>query len=252
MIPRWPAPPRRRTAQPTGRVVGAVTVIALAAVLAQAALTAHANTPPASPSGARLAAEPARHDLTRDTEADIKADTKAEAIWLDADTVAWNGVKSAASTQLLYARDGDLSDARTLRLRGAELTEAQKAKFPHLKNVRRLRRRPARPRPGPRGAARPARRHPARRRRRRAWRRPACRSPACSTTSTAHAPRRRSSARSSARRTPHASPSGRPPRRTSHWSSTADTVPMRRDDAHRRLVAYRRPKSGRQALPRTS
>lgn len=63
MIPRWPAPPKRRTAR-TGRVA-AVTVTALAAVLVQAALAAHANTPPAPPSGARLAAEPARHDLTR-------------------------------------------------------------------------------------------------------------------------------------------------------------------------------------------
>ncbi|MER5222699.1 pullulanase-type alpha-1,6-glucosidase [Streptomyces flaveus] len=58
--------------------------------------------------------------------------TKAEAVWLDGDTVAWNGVKSAASTQLLYSRDGDLSDAHMLRLRGSELTEAQKEKFPHL------------------------------------------------------------------------------------------------------------------------
>ncbi|MFC4468330.1 pullulanase-type alpha-1,6-glucosidase [Streptomyces xiangluensis] len=58
--------------------------------------------------------------------------TKAEAVWLDAGTIAWNGVRSAASTQLLYSRDGDLSDARMLRLRGSELTEAQKEKFPHL------------------------------------------------------------------------------------------------------------------------
>ncbi|MGI5198671.1 pullulanase-type alpha-1,6-glucosidase [Streptomyces sp. CA-288835] len=137
MIPRWqPASPQRRTAR-TSRVA-AVTVTALAAVLVQAALAAHANTPPppAPPSGARPAAEPARHDLTRDTEADPKADTKAapkaEAVWLDANTVAWNGAKSAASTQLLYAHDGDLSDARRLRLRGSELTEAQKEEFPHL------------------------------------------------------------------------------------------------------------------------
>ncbi|WP_415950726.1 pullulanase-type alpha-1,6-glucosidase [Streptomyces sp. KLOTTS4A1] len=58
--------------------------------------------------------------------------TKAEAIWLDQDTVAWNGVKSAVSTQLLYARNGDLDRARWLRLSKTSLTDAQKQKFPHL------------------------------------------------------------------------------------------------------------------------
>ncbi|WP_245769325.1 pullulanase-type alpha-1,6-glucosidase [Streptomyces indicus] len=58
--------------------------------------------------------------------------TKAEAVWLDADTVAWNGAKSAVSTQLLYARDGNLDEARWLRLAKTSLTEAQKKKFPHL------------------------------------------------------------------------------------------------------------------------
>ncbi|MER6676930.1 pullulanase-type alpha-1,6-glucosidase [Streptomyces sp. NPDC000983] len=63
MIPRWPAPPRRRTAQ-AGRVA-AVTVTALAAALVQP-LAARAATPPAPPSDARLAAEPARHESTRE------------------------------------------------------------------------------------------------------------------------------------------------------------------------------------------
>ncbi|GAA3805239.1 pullulanase-type alpha-1,6-glucosidase [Streptomyces phyllanthi] len=63
MIPRWPAPPRRRTAH-AGRVA-AVTVTALAAALVQP-LAARADTPPAPPSEAKLAAEPARHDLTRE------------------------------------------------------------------------------------------------------------------------------------------------------------------------------------------
>ncbi|GAA0905150.1 pullulanase-type alpha-1,6-glucosidase [Streptomyces thermoalcalitolerans] len=63
MIPRWPAPSRRRT--PSGRGVAALTAAALAAVLAPP-LTARAATPPAPPSNARLAAEPARHDLTRE------------------------------------------------------------------------------------------------------------------------------------------------------------------------------------------
>ncbi|MER7401093.1 pullulanase-type alpha-1,6-glucosidase [Streptomyces sp. NPDC000070] len=63
MIPRWPAPPRRRTAH-AGRVV-AVTVTALVAALVQP-LAARADTPPPPPSDAKLAAEPARHDATRE------------------------------------------------------------------------------------------------------------------------------------------------------------------------------------------
>ncbi len=58
--------------------------------------------------------------------------TKAEAVWIDRSTVVWNGAKSPASAQLLYAADGDLDEARWLRLAEAELTAAQKAKFPHL------------------------------------------------------------------------------------------------------------------------
>ncbi|MFF6801730.1 pullulanase-type alpha-1,6-glucosidase [Streptomyces sp. NPDC012616] len=63
MIPRWPAPRTRRTAH-AGRVA-AVTVAALAAALVQP-LAARADSPPAPPSDARLAAEPARHDDTRE------------------------------------------------------------------------------------------------------------------------------------------------------------------------------------------
>ncbi|MEU1082065.1 pullulanase-type alpha-1,6-glucosidase [Streptomyces sp. NPDC005908] len=63
MIPRWPAPPGRRTAR--GRRVAAVTVAALAAALVQP-VAARAATPPAPPSDAKLAAAPARHDLTRE------------------------------------------------------------------------------------------------------------------------------------------------------------------------------------------
>lgn len=62
MIPRWTAP-RRRTAQ-AGRVA-AVTVTALVAALVQP-LAARADTPPPPPSDAKLAAEPARHDATRE------------------------------------------------------------------------------------------------------------------------------------------------------------------------------------------
>ncbi|MFJ3668272.1 pullulanase-type alpha-1,6-glucosidase [Streptomyces sp. NPDC090106] len=63
MIPRWPVPSRRRTAY-AGRVA-AVTVTALAAALVQP-LAARAQTPPAPPSDAKLASEPARHDSTRE------------------------------------------------------------------------------------------------------------------------------------------------------------------------------------------
>ncbi len=66
VIPRWPVPSRRRTAH-AGRVaaVSAVTATALTAALVQP-LAARAATPPAPPSDAKLAAEPARHDLTRE------------------------------------------------------------------------------------------------------------------------------------------------------------------------------------------
>ncbi|WP_299530796.1 pullulanase-type alpha-1,6-glucosidase [uncultured Streptomyces sp.] len=67
--------------------------------------------------------------------------SKAEAQWIDADTVVWK-VKATAATsqQLVYAEnggitvtDGALSDeGRWLRLRSAALTDAQKAKYPHL------------------------------------------------------------------------------------------------------------------------
>ncbi|KOV50469.1 sulfonate ABC transporter ATP-binding protein [Streptomyces sp. AS58] len=63
VIPRWPAPRRRRTAH-AGRIA-AVTVAALAATLLQPP-AARADSPPPPPSDARLAAEPARHDLTRE------------------------------------------------------------------------------------------------------------------------------------------------------------------------------------------
>ncbi|GHI51965.1 hypothetical protein Srubr_18110 [Streptomyces rubradiris] len=65
--------------------------------------------------------------------------TTAEAVWIDRDTVAWNGVAGAASTQLLYSLDGSLTvrdgtlssdDERWIRLGKTALTDAQKAKFP--------------------------------------------------------------------------------------------------------------------------
>ncbi len=63
MIPRWPAPPRRRTAAVPR--VAALTVAALAATLLQP-LAARAATAPPPPSDAQLAKTAARHDLTRE------------------------------------------------------------------------------------------------------------------------------------------------------------------------------------------
>ncbi|MFD8717019.1 pullulanase-type alpha-1,6-glucosidase [Streptomyces sp. NPDC059629] len=69
--------------------------------------------------------------------------TTSKAIWIDRNTVAWDGVDGAASTQLLYSHDGSIAvkdgaltsdDERWLRLTKTTLTDAQKAKFPHLKD----------------------------------------------------------------------------------------------------------------------
>uniref|UniRef100_UPI00117DED5C pullulanase-type alpha-1,6-glucosidase n=2 Tax=Streptomyces sp. NRRL B-24085 TaxID=1709476 RepID=UPI00117DED5C len=69
--------------------------------------------------------------------------TTSKAVWIDRDTVAWNGSEAAASTQLLYSRDGSIAvdggaltsdDERWLRLARTTLTDAQKARFPHLKD----------------------------------------------------------------------------------------------------------------------
>ncbi|MFI0978574.1 pullulanase-type alpha-1,6-glucosidase [Streptomyces sp. NPDC021093] len=68
---------------------------------------------------------------------------KAEAQWIDRDTVVWKaGVTGAVSQQLVYARDGGIKvvdgalndEGRWLRLTPAALSDAQKAKYPHLKN----------------------------------------------------------------------------------------------------------------------
>ncbi|GAA4086951.1 pullulanase-type alpha-1,6-glucosidase [Streptomyces shaanxiensis] len=69
--------------------------------------------------------------------------TTSKAVWIDRNTLAWNGSETAASTQLLYSRAGSIEvkdgaltsdDERWLRLSKTSLTDAQKAKFPHLKN----------------------------------------------------------------------------------------------------------------------
>ncbi|MEV8559008.1 pullulanase-type alpha-1,6-glucosidase [Streptomyces sp. NPDC051917] len=67
----------------------------------------------------------------------------SKAIWIDRDTVAWSGVDGAASTQLLYSLDGSIAvkdgaltsdDERWIRLEKTTLSDAQKARFPHLKD----------------------------------------------------------------------------------------------------------------------
>ncbi|WP_371549992.1 pullulanase-type alpha-1,6-glucosidase [Streptomyces sp. NBC_00554] len=68
--------------------------------------------------------------------------TTSKAVWIDRNTVAWNGSDAAVSTQLLYSRDGSIAvkdgaltgDAKWLRLSKSTLTDAQKAAFPHLKD----------------------------------------------------------------------------------------------------------------------
>ncbi|MFE2584168.1 pullulanase-type alpha-1,6-glucosidase [Streptomyces sp. NPDC059378] len=69
--------------------------------------------------------------------------TTSKAVWIDRDTLAWNGSDAAASTQLRYSHDGSITvkdgaltsdDERWLRLTKTTLTDAQKAKFPHLKD----------------------------------------------------------------------------------------------------------------------
>ncbi|GGJ64733.1 pullulanase-type alpha-1,6-glucosidase [Streptomyces brasiliensis] len=67
----------------------------------------------------------------------------SKAIWIDRNTVAWNGAEGAVSTQLLASHDGSITvkdgaltsdDEHWLRLSKTTLTDAQKAKFPHLKD----------------------------------------------------------------------------------------------------------------------
>ncbi|GHH34263.1 pullulanase-type alpha-1,6-glucosidase [Streptomyces candidus] len=69
--------------------------------------------------------------------------TRAEAQWIDRDTVVWKVKASeATSQQLVYARDGGIEvvdgalneEGRWLRLNLGTLTDAQKAEFPHLKD----------------------------------------------------------------------------------------------------------------------
>ncbi|WP_405964493.1 pullulanase-type alpha-1,6-glucosidase [Streptomyces sp. NBC_00723] len=67
--------------------------------------------------------------------------TTSKAVWIDRNTVAWNGSEAAASTQLLYSGKGSIAvtngtltgAAKWLRLTKTTLSDAQKAAYPHLK-----------------------------------------------------------------------------------------------------------------------
>lgn len=65
----------------------------------------------------------------------------AKAVWIDRDTVVWDGVAGAVSTQLLTSRGGTIkadggvltsADETWLRLSPTTLDDAEKARFPHL------------------------------------------------------------------------------------------------------------------------
>ncbi|MGR8010865.1 pullulanase-type alpha-1,6-glucosidase [Streptomyces hypolithicus] len=69
--------------------------------------------------------------------------SKAEAQWIDKDTVVWKvEATEATSQQLVYARDGGIEveggalsdEGRWLRMNTGPLTDAQKTKYPHLKD----------------------------------------------------------------------------------------------------------------------
>ncbi|GHD98044.1 pullulanase-type alpha-1,6-glucosidase [Streptomyces alanosinicus] len=69
--------------------------------------------------------------------------TTSKAVWIDRNTLAWNGVDGAASTQLLYSPNGSIAvkdgtltsdDEHWIRLAKTTLSDAQKARFPHLKD----------------------------------------------------------------------------------------------------------------------
>ncbi|MEV7415822.1 pullulanase-type alpha-1,6-glucosidase [Streptomyces sp. NPDC089919] len=66
--------------------------------------------------------------------------SQAKAVWIDRTTLAWNAPETAASVQLLASPDGSVKaehgaltgTAQWLRLNRTRLTDAQRARFPHL------------------------------------------------------------------------------------------------------------------------
>ncbi|MFC8128332.1 pullulanase-type alpha-1,6-glucosidase [Streptomyces sp. NPDC057302] len=106
-----------------------VVTTALALLAALAPLTASAT---AAPRAAAVAKAPAALDLST-----------SRAQWIDKNTVAWDVQGDAASQELTYAHDGQLTlkggelagKGQRIRLSPVEggLTEAQRKKYPHLK-----------------------------------------------------------------------------------------------------------------------
>ncbi|WP_324616673.1 pullulanase-type alpha-1,6-glucosidase [Streptomyces sp. NRRL F-5065] len=131
MIPRWPAPWRRRTA--TAGRTAAVTAAALAATLLPP-LTAPAGAAPAG--GSPAPAGPAA--------ASALDPAASRAVWIDRDTLVWDRADGAASARLLTSPTGSLglrgttvtgADGPSLRLGPTTLTPAQRARFPHLRDT---------------------------------------------------------------------------------------------------------------------
>ncbi|MEU6762649.1 pullulanase-type alpha-1,6-glucosidase [Streptomyces sp. NPDC046853] len=113
----------------TGSPRRTLVTTALALLAAVAPLTSSATAAPRAPAAADA---PADLDLS-----------KSAAQWIDKNTLAWDVRGDAASQELVYARDGQLTvkdgelagEGRRIRLTPAEggLTDAQRKKYPHLK-----------------------------------------------------------------------------------------------------------------------
>ncbi|MGP3924126.1 pullulanase-type alpha-1,6-glucosidase [Streptomyces sp. 8N616] len=121
----------------TGPSLRRRTALATAAAAVFALLTAAAP-----PGTAPLAGQPKYLLPTTGGAPDLDL-AKAEAQWIGRDTVVWK-VKAtdATSQQLVYAPDGGITvedgalsdEGHWLRLKPSALTDAQKAKYPHLKD----------------------------------------------------------------------------------------------------------------------
>ncbi|WP_311765123.1 pullulanase-type alpha-1,6-glucosidase [Streptomyces zingiberis] len=131
--------PRRR------HTVAAVAAALVAAVLPAAGPASAAPPPPATPSGPAASAAPAAPAASSESPGSAALDlTRAEAQWIDRDTVVWQVTATAATREeLVYAPRGGLTvrkgarpaQGHRLRLAPASLTEAQRAAYPHLRDV---------------------------------------------------------------------------------------------------------------------
>ncbi|MGW6057297.1 pullulanase-type alpha-1,6-glucosidase [Streptomyces sp. NPDC055189] len=107
--------------------------------LVTAALALLAAVAPLTPSAIAAPQAPAAADAPADLDL-----SKSAAQWIDKNTLAWDVRGDAASQELVYARDGQLTvkdgelagEGRRIRLAPAAggLTDAQRKKYPHLKD----------------------------------------------------------------------------------------------------------------------